>query len=90
MHDSNIPTDEQIAVFDVAEKGAFEAAGRHPSISKSAIHKLVLSIDMKLETPVFRAYPKSMFATDDGEFYLPDARESVRYARTMTSLRGGL
>lgn len=58
MHSSNILMDGYIAVFSVAEKGAFEAAGKYLSISKSAIHERVLNIDDKLATAVFRPYRK--------------------------------
>jgi DNA-binding transcriptional LysR family regulator len=73
--------DGQIAVLAVAAKGSFEAAGKYLGITKSAVRKRVHSIDSELGTPVFRSVGKGMVATDAGRIYLPDVRESVRYAR---------
>ncbi len=80
MRRLRVTMDGQIAVFVVAEKGSFEAAGKYLGIGRSAVRKRVQSIESELGTPLFRAIGKRMVPTAAGNLYILAARESVRQA----------
>lgn len=80
MRQLKVTMDGQIAVLAVAEKGSFEAAGKHLGIGRSAVRKRVHGVESELGAPIFRTVGKAMVPTDAGGVYLADARESVRFA----------
>lgn len=80
MRQLRISMDAQIAVLAVAEKRAFEAAGKYLGIGKSAVRKRVQSIENELGAPLFHVMGKRIVPTEAGDLYLLSARESIRQA----------
>src|SRR5450432_222351 len=80
MRRPKVKLDHLVTVMAVAEKHDIEVAAREIGLTASAVRKQLDAVEGMLGVRLFEGKKGSLVATEDGEVFLWEAKESVEHA----------